>query len=268
MELHDKIRHLYYTLNKSGRQIANELGISRQTVAKALANPIVPTYTLSKPRPSPQLGSFKLKIEELLVENKRLPRKQRYTAHKIFQLLQKEGYSGSESSVQNHLVQLRKDQRRPQTFLPLEFDPGQEAQVDWGVAQAVVAGTRQDVQIFVMRLNFSRRSFVMAFPSQKQEAFFEGHVRAFQHFGGVPRRLSYDNLATAVKILVEGRIREEQRAFVAFRSYYLFDSHFCTPGQGHEKGGVEHSVGFSRRNFMVPVPQVASFETLNHYLLE
>lgn len=268
MELHDKIRHLYYTLNKSGRQIANELGISRQTVAKALANPIVPTYTLSKPRPSPQLGPFKPRIEELLLENKRLPRKQRYTAHKIFQLLQKDGYSGSESSVQNHLVQLRKDQHRPQTFLPLEFDPGQEAQVDWGVAQAVVAGVRQDVQIFVMRLNFSRRSFVMAFPSQKQEAFFEGHIRAFQHFGGVPRRLSYDNLATAVKILVEGRIREEQRAFVAFRSYYLFDSHFCTPGQGHEKGGVEHSVGFSRRNFMVPVPQVASFETLNHYLLE
>lgn len=119
-----------------------------------------------------------------------------------------------------------------------------------------------------MRLNYSHRSFVMAFPSQKQEAFFEGHVKAFQHFGGVPRRLSYDNLATAVKILVEGCIHEEQRAFVAFRSYYLFDSHFCTPGQGHEKGGVEHSVGFSRRNFMVRVPQVASFETLNHYLLE
>ncbi len=80
----------------------------------------------------------------------------------------------------------------------------------------------------------------MAFPAQKQEAFFEGHVRAFEHFGGVPHRLSYDNLGTAVKILMHGRIREEQRAFVAFRSYYLFESHFCTPAQGHEKGGVEH----------------------------
>src|SRR5438876_6204415 len=107
----------------------------------------------------------------------------------------------------------------------------------------------------------------MAFPAQKQEAFFEGHVRAFEHFGGVPHRLSYDNLTTAVKILVEGRIREEQRAFIAFRSYYLFASHFCTPGQGHEKGGVEHSVGFSRRNFLVPIPQVASFEALNAFLL-
>jgi len=104
-----------------------------------------------------------------------------------------------------------------------------------------------------MRLNYSRRSFVMTFPAQKQEAFFEGHVRAFEHFGGVPHRLSYDNLTRAIKPLVEGRSREEQRAFIAFRSYYLFSSHFCTPGQGHEKGGVEHSVGFSRRNFLVPI---------------
>ena len=108
----------------------------------------------------------------------------------------------------------------------------------------------------------------MTFPAQKQEAFFLGHVRAFEHFGGVPHRISYDNLGTAVKILVEGRIREEQRAFVAFRSCYLFESHFCTPGQGHEKGGVEGSVGFSRRNFLVPLPRAASFEELNAQVLQ
>ena len=79
----------------------------------------------------------------------------------------------------------------------------------------------------------------MTFPAQKQEAFFYGHVRAFEFFGGIPHRLSYDNLSAAVKPLVQGRIREEQRAFIAFRSHYLFDSHFCTPAQGHEKGGVE-----------------------------
>jgi hypothetical protein len=119
-----------------------------------------------------------------------------------------------------------------------------------------------------MRLNYSRRSEVQAFPSPKQEAFCEGHVRAFEHVGGVPHRLSYDNLTTAVKPLIEGRNREEQRAFLAFRSDYLFSSHCCTPGQGHEKGGVEHAVGFSRRNFLVPMPRVASFEDLNRLLLE
>ena len=61
-------------------------------------------------------------------------------------------------------------------------------------------------------LNPSRRSFVMAFPSQKQEAFFEGHVRAFEHFGGVPHRLSYDNLTTAVKPLIEGRCKRQEES--------------------------------------------------------
>src|SRR5438874_9230827 len=268
VEQHETIRRLYYLEHQSGRQIAQTLGISRHSVAKALESEVAPTYTLSKPREAPQLGAYKARIDELLTENRRMPKKQRYTAHKIFQILQTEGYTCSESSIQGYAVDWRKAHRRPATFLPLEFEPGQDGQVDWGEAQASIAGVQQTVQIFVMRLSYSRRSFVMAFPAQKQEAFFEGHVHAFEHFGGVPHRLSYDNLKAAVRILVEGRVREEQRAFIAFRSYYLFGSHFCTPGQGHEKGGVEHSVGFSRRNFMVPIPRVASFEELNHFLLE
>jgi transposase len=267
VEQHETIRRLYYLEQQSGRQIAQTLGISRHSVAKALESEVAPTYTLTKPREAPQLGAYKARMDELLTANRRMPKKQRYTAHKIFQILQTEGYTGSESSVQGYAVDWRKAHRRPATFLPLEFEPGQDGQVDWGEAQASIAGVQQTVQIFVMRLSYSRRSFVMAFPAQKQEAFFEGHVHAFEHFGGVPHRLSYDNLKAAVRTLVEGRVREEQRAFIAFRSYYLFGSHFCTPGQGHEKGGVEHSVGFSRRNFMVPIPQVASFEELNGYLL-
>lgn len=107
----------------------------------------------------------------------------------------------------------------------------------------------------------------MAFPFQRQEAFLEGHVRAFQHFGGVPHRLTYDNLKTAVRRVLEGRNRKEQDTFIAFRSHYLFESNFCTPGQPHQKGGVEHGVGFGRRNFLVPPPAVDSFGELNAHLL-
>src|SRR6266699_635947 len=267
LEQYEQIRRMYHVEEQSERAIARQLCISRQTVSKALQAEHPPEYTLKQLRPAPRLGPYKVRLDALLAENAHLPKKQRYTAHKLFELIQAEGYQGSEASVQMYGVRWRKTHKRPATFLPLEFDPGQDAQVDWGEAQVILAGVQQTVQVFVMRLNYSRRSFVMAFPSQKQEAFFEGHVRAFEHFGGVPHRLSYDNLTTAVKPLVEGRNREEQRAFIAFRSYYLFSSHFCTPGQGHEKGGVEHSVGFSRRNFMVPIPRVASFEELNAYLL-
>jgi hypothetical protein len=163
--------------------------------------------------------------------------------------------------------------RSPPVFLPLEYDPGQDAQVDWGEAYATIEGQRQKVQLFVMRLCFSRRTFAMAFPTQRQESFFWGHIKAFEHFGGVPHRISYDNLGTAVKIVFEGsgkagRPRQEVRAFVSFRSHYLFESHFCTPGQGHEKGQVEHGVGYSRRNFLVPIPEAPDFQELNRQILE
>lgn len=268
LEQYDQIRRMYYLEDQSGRQIAKALGCSRQTVTRALRSDQPPAYTLSQPRQAPRLGPYKARLDELLTENRRLPRKQRYTAHKLFQLVQAEGYRGSEASVQAYAVRWRRANKRPATFLPLEFEPGQDAQVDWGEAQVILAGVQQTVQVFVMHLSYSRRTFVMTFPAQKQEAFLLGHVRAFEFFGGVPHRLSYDNLSAAVKPLIEGRIREEQRAFVAFRSYYLFESHYCTPAQGHEKGGVEGSVGFSRRNFLVPLPRVASYAELNCFLVE
>ena len=87
-----------------------------------------------------------------------------------------------------------------------------------------IAGARITVQVFYMRLRYSRKLFMMAFPAQNQEAFFEGHVRAFHYFGGVPHRITYDNLKAAVQKILEGRTRQEQVAFVALRSHYLFAS--------------------------------------------
>jgi len=92
-------------------------------------------------------------------------------------------------------------------------------------------------------------------------------VQAFHFFQGVPQRITYDNLKAAVEKVLVGHSRQEQQTFVVFRSHYLFESHFCTPGQGHEKGGVEHAVGYARRNFMVPIPKVASFTELKAWLL-
>jgi hypothetical protein len=69
-------------------------------------------------------------------------------------------------------VRWRKANKRPATFLPLEFEPGQDAQVDWGEVQVILAGVPQKVQVFVMHLSYSCRTFVMTFPAQKREAFF------------------------------------------------------------------------------------------------
>ncbi|MBC8255483.1 MAG: IS21 family transposase [Ardenticatenia bacterium] len=267
VEEREKIRRAYFNDKKSLRQIAKELHVARKTVCKAIESAEAETYRLRAPRAAPVLGSYKQRIDDLLNENERLPPKQRYTSHTIYKELRKDGYQGSESTVRSYIGQRRKERRRCKVYLPLEFDPGSDAQVDWGEAIVEMGGQRITVQLFYMRLCYSRKLFMMAFPTQKQEAFFEGHVQAFRHFQGAPRRITYDNLKTAVQKILEGHTRQEQQAFIAFRSHYLFESHFCTPGQGHEKGGVEHGVGFGRRNFMVPIPQVASFAELNRLLL-
>lgn len=205
VEDYEAIRKRYFVDGWSIRKISRELKHCRRTIRQAIVQAKPTPYKLKKPRAKPVLGPYQSKIEELVAENKNMPRKQRYTARKIFLEIQKEGYAGSEGSVRRYVAELRKEQQKGQAYLPLEFDPGKDAQVDWGEAEAVIAGERVTVQVFVMRLNYSRARFAMVYPFQKQEAFLEGHIQAFDFFGGVPRNVTYDNLKTAVFKILEGK---------------------------------------------------------------
>jgi len=266
VEKWESVRHGYYNEGKSVRTLMRETGHSFRTIRRLIEGSEPGQYVQKKGRAAPVLGAYKAQIDTLLAANASLPRKQQYTASRIYQRVREAGFGGAESTVRHYVSGVRKQVRRPAVFLPLSFEPGRDAQVDWGEAEVILQGRRVTVELFVMRLNYSRRTFVMAFPSQKQEAFFQGHVAAFHHFGGVPWRLTYDNLTTAVRKILQGQARQEQTAFLTFRGQYLFESHFCTPGAGHEKGGVEHGVGFVRRQYLVPLPAVASFGELNAYL--
>lgn len=268
VERRERIRRAYYVEGKSIRQIVSELRHSYGTVRDALEQTGVKRYTLTKAKKAPVLGSYKGRIEQLLTESEAQPRKQRYTSHKIYELLCAEGYRGSESGVRRYIGEWRREQKRPAVYMPLSFDPGMDAQVDWGEVVVKLGGVETTVELFVMRLCYSRATFAMLFPTQRQECFFAGHVAAFAYFGGVPQRISYDNLKTAVKQVLTGKQRIEQEAFVAFRSHYLFESRYCTPGAGNEKGGVEHGVGYVRRNLLTPLLKGERFADLNQQLAQ
>lgn len=263
---YEEIRRAYFVEKQSIRAIHRMTGYDRETIRKAIVHAAPTPYTLVKPREAPVIGPYKQRISELLQESKKQKRKQRYTAHRIYEILRSEGYSGSEGAVHNYVSRERRKGEYKEKYIPLEFDPGRDAQVDWGEAEVILAGERVKVQLFILRLNYSKARFVMAFPFQKQEAFFEGHNQAFRFFGGIPRRLTYDNLKTAVYKILSGRNRQEQESFKKFRSYYLFESNYCNPAQGHEKGGVENDVGYIQRNFMTPLLNVKSYEELNAQL--
>jgi len=119
-----------------------------------------------------------------------------------------------------------------------------------------------------MRAKYSGKIFVKLYPHMVQECFFDGHMEAFAYYDGVFDKLVYDNLKTAVKKVLVGRDRIEQTTFSSFKAYYNYESVFCNRGKGSEKGGVEGLVGYSRRNFLVPIPKCKSFEEINKLLLD
>jgi len=261
MEQWSEIRRRVLVEGVSRRQILRETGMHWLTLRKILDHSQPPGYRQQKPRPRKKLGDYWGRIEQILKEDHTMPRKQRHTAKRIWERLREEGFSGGYTVVKEAVRELT--HRNQEVFVPLVHRPG-EAQVDFGHALANVNGQLRKVAFFVMALPYSDAPFVMAFERECTETFWEGHVQAFEFFDGVPRRITYDNTKVAVsQILGGGKDRRLTQGFLQLKSHYLFDYHFCRVARGNEKGVVEGLVKFTRRNFLVPVPQVRDLEELN-----
>jgi transposase len=264
MEMWRDIRRRVIIDGESKRQICREYGIHFRTLQKILTNTTPPGYRQTKPRKKRKIGPHLTFIEEILTEDKKAPRKQRHTAKRIFdRLVIEQGYDGGYTAVKEAVRAYR--HRNREVFLPLSHPPGW-AQVDFGYAKIFLEGEQTEVAFFVMTLPFSDAFFVCAFPRECTETFQEGHKRAFKFFEGVPARISYDNSKIAVISIGRGRNRKLTDGFLRLQSHYHFREHFCRVRRPNEKGHVENLVGFSRRNFMVPVPKVKSIEELNRHL--
>jgi transposase len=252
---------------KGKRTVARELGISRNTVKKLLRASGLPGYRLKKAKPRPVIGGYLSVIEAWLEADEKAPHKQRHTAKRIHERLVEEyGFTGSARRIREVVAELRKVPR--EVFLPLAFEPGEMAQVDWGEVWVWLGSVYQKVYVLVITLNYSGGLYVEAFDTMVQEAFFTGHAHAFGFFGGLPFTLTYDNLKTAVVKVLKGRNRIENERFVAFRSAYLFESRFCNPAKGNEKGRVENMVKFTEHNLFTPVPRANNLNELNALLKE
>jgi transposase len=273
VELFERIRREHRDEGASIRALAERHHVHRRTVRQALASAIPPARKIPE-RGSPALGGHEATVRRWLTQDQDAPRKQWHTARRVWQRLREEqGAEVAESTVRAFVAQVRAEldgQGRGVTVAQ-EHAPGEEAEVDFGEFQAWLDGVLVRLWLFVLRLSHSGRGFAVAFAHQAQEAFFEGHVLAFEHLGGVPAgRIRYDNLKPAVTRILVGRDRVENERFIALRSHYGFDSFFCEPGEqgAHEKGGVEGEVGRFRRTHLVPVPRVGSLAELNAVIAE
>lgn len=264
------IKDLYENEDLSLREISRRTKLSFQTVKKyahqenwnqeKLPNLEAENY--------PVLKEYIPIIDKWLEEDRKIPRKQRHTAKRIFDRLREEkGYSGSSSSVRRYVRKKKTVMKLiADGYLPLAHPAG-HAQVDFGESMYYDASGKSR-KGYALTVSFpqSNKAYTQFYPSQNQECLLTGLQQIFEKIGGVPPRLKFDNLSAAVVRVLDNGERELTDGFMRFKLHYRFHADFCNPASGNEKGNVENKVGYSRRNAFVPVPTIESFEAFNEQL--
>ncbi|HEY0214489.1 MAG TPA: IS21 family transposase, partial [Paenirhodobacter sp.] len=240
----------------SQREAARVFNVSRDTVRKMMAFSVPPGYRRRAEVRRPKLDPFIPIIEGWLEADRTMPRKQRHTAKRVFDRLCEEcGFTGGYTIIKDYIRE--RERRGQEVFVPLSHPPG-HAQADFGEALVRIGGVEQKAHFFVLDLPHSDGCYVRAYPAAVAEAWVDGHIHAFAFFGAVPQSVLYDNDRCLVaKILPDGT-RKRASLFSGFLSHYLIRDRYGRPGKGNNKGNVEGLVGYSRRNFMVPMPEFAT----------
>ena len=254
---------------ESIRSIAKSLGISRQTVKKYCEGSTHPEVRKAYQR---EAGVLTSDVNAFILncfredEGEKL-KKQKHTAKRIFaRLVEENNFTGSYSTVRTAVRELKaKRTVPPQSSVPLSYAPGEAVQIDWGEATIYLDGQKTKVYTFCGRLCYSCDIFVQVYKAANEETFLEAQQLMFDFFGGIPRRLIFDNAKVAVKEGF-GIYAKPQDKYLSFSAHYAFSLDFCNPASGNEKSLVENLVGYSRRNFLVPVPRVIDIEELNRKL--
>lgn len=271
MILFSKIRRMYFRDKLSINEIARRTSLSRNTVKKWLRMPSG-TDPVYKRRPQPtKLTPFEHQLKQALIADSYRPKRERRTALKLLEELQKAGYEGGYTQLTDYIRAWRRgagNDAGKHAFVPLKFRWGEAFQFDWSEESLVVGGVYRRLQVAHTKLCASRAFLLSAYPSQSHEMLFDAHRRAFQAFGGVPLRGIYDNMKTAVDKVQKGKNRVVNTRFAAMTAYYLFDPDFCNVASGWEKGIVEKNVQDSRRRLWLDANQqcFASFAELNDWL--
>ncbi len=260
------LRHKVLVEGLSARQVARELGISRNTVRRYLEG-ATPERRAPVEKTRPVKDRVQERAEALLADAPRWTGgKQRLTAVQLWKMLRGEGLDVGETTVKEIVREWKR--QRQEVFVPLVYRPGDLGEVDFFEVLVDVAGERRKAHMFVLRLMHSGRDFAWLYPRQDQVCFLDGHVRAFEHFGAVPHRIVYDNLKPAVAKMLAGSERVLTSRMLALATHYVFEPCFARPRTGHDKGGVESRGRAIRWQHMVPIPEGESLGTISAMLLE
>lgn len=268
METIAKIRRLYHVQNKGIKTIARKLGLSKNTVKKIIReDKTSKTYERNK-QVLPIMNEFKDQLTSMLVTNIKQPLRLKYTAKKLYQILCKDGFKGSYSTINRFTTDWRRNNHAEgkKVFVPLEFAPGEAFQFDWSTEEIELQGVLTRVKVAHIRLCYSRLFLLVVYRNEQLEMVFDAHNRAFQFFGGITKKGIFDNMKTAIQKVFVGKDRKFNPRFAEMASHYLFEPIACTPAAGWEKGQVESQVSTGRRNFFTPLRCVDNLGEMNKQL--
>jgi len=265
VETNGKIRRWYRVENLSISEIARRLGASRNTIKKYLKNEVTRPRYKQREKRYPVIGPWISRLALLLAEDHGKSARERRTGQRLFDALSEEGYRGSYLTVQRFVRAWKEEQSHNPggVFIPLTFAPGEAYQFDWSYEVVEMAGRATQVKVAHLRLCHSRAFLAVAYLREKQEMVFDAHWRAFESWGGVPKRGIYDNLKTAVDLIFVGKERKYNRRFLQMASHYLIEPVACTPAAGWEKGQVENQVGHVRETIFTPRIRCKDLAELN-----
>lgn len=269
MDLLSVIRRWHFRQGISIREIKRRTGLARNTIRKYLrADAVEPVFKVPD-RPS-KLDFFAEKLSTWLRVETGKSRKQKRTTKQLHADLVVLGYDGSYSRVAAFARDWKQKRQYEQqtsgrgTFVPLVFQPGEAFQFDWSEDYAVLGGKTVKLQVAHTKLSHSRAFIVRAYLLQTHEMLFDALTQAFRVLGGVPQRGIFDNMKTAVDRIGRGKARQINARFAALASHYLFETDFCNPASGWEKGQVEKNVQDARRRLWQPLKSSGlSFADLN-----
>lgn len=255
----------------SGREISRRTGLSRHTIRKYLALGITePKYPARKG--VSKLDPFAEKLSIWLKREAGASRKRRRAVKQLYCDLVALGYEGSYDRVAAFARNWRQQQREADqraskgTYVPLVFAPGEAFQFDWSEDWAYVGGRKMKLQVAHFKLCHSRAFMLRAYPLQTHEMLFDAHNHCLRALGGTPRRGIYDNMKTAVDKVGRGKQRQVNARFRAMVSHFLFESDFCNPAAGWEKGQVEKNVRDARHRIWHAAPRFNDLLALNSWL--
>jgi len=263
--LYGQIRHFKHQ-GLSMRQTAKTLGISRHTVKRYWDGAHTPDEKKNYPPQvvSERKAAIMAALEKYYADN--LPAslgKQQINAHTAWESI-RETYTVGESTVRQYVRELRA--KKPQGFIPLSFDPGECLQVDWCENKVSLNGTMHKVPVFCAVLPYSYGIFAQVMPNMQTPNFFEALIGAFTFFGGVPQRVFFDNLRTAV-FSGSGKYAVKQERFKMLEAHYAFESVFMNIRSGNEKGAVENLCDLIRGVALTPIPKGKTLQDIQDQIL-